>query len=259
MSIVKKLYLSRKTIIEMLKDRHYSCEKQSINIMPFSQFNDLYEKKNIEKNGEIFDNNSGLLDIYSNYIGPDDKLQSKTIVKYVTLPYMVVDEDKNPEPYSPILGQSKKKAIEEIKNLIYITKKQYELNEKKDTIIFIICYGEKLEEEHLKLENKLYHIKIDIDIQIFHVNRLIFNISKHNLIPKHEKINVNEEEEKEFKTKFKIDTLEKLPHILNTDPMAKYLNLKCGDVCKITRPSKNAGEHVCYRYCEQDDNYFIDK
>lgn len=237
MSIVKKLYLSRKTIIEMLKDRYFLCENQAINIMPFSQFNDLYESSS-----DIFNNYSGILDIYSSYIGKEHKLQNtKTIVKFV----MSIDNKNSREP---IVG-SAKKAINEINNiLIPMTNKQYDLK-KNDTIILIICYGENLHEAHLQIENYLDNI------QIFHLNRLIFNISKHNLIPKHIKMNINEVNE--LKKKFMLDTVEKLPHILNTDPMAKYLNLKCGDVCKIIRPSKNAGEHICYRYCEQNEEFLV--
>jgi len=240
MSIAKKLYLSRKTIIEMLEDRHFLCENQSINIMPFSEFNELYESKNL-----FFNNYTGILDIYSTYCGVDPKIENaKTIVKFV----ISIDKKNSTESISNSTEQ--KQAINEINNiLIPTTYKQYDLKDKNDTIIFIICYGKNLHEVHLQLENDLNNI------QMFHLNRLIFNISKHKLIPKHEKISMYEANE--LKKKLKLDTLEKLPHILNTDPMAKHINLKCGDVCKITRPSKNAGEHICYRYCEQNDEFFL--
>ena len=71
-----------------------------------------------------------------------------------------------------------------------------------------------------------------------------FDITKHDIVPKHELLNDKEKEEV-LKT-FGI-VLRQLPRILDTDPMVKILNAKIGDVVKITRKSETAGEAVYYR------------
>ena len=231
-----ELYLARKTLIEMLTDREYGIEeKGDINMMPVSIFKTLEQ---------YFNNDSGILDIYSTYLGENSRLlDSKTIIKFV----YSINNNKQNFIKKPIQGSSKA-AINEIKRLISVANIQYDLK-KKDNIVFIICYGDKLHEDHIELDNN------NENIQIFHINNLIFNISKHNLVPKH--ILIDEIQEKMIVDKFKLNSLDQLPHIKYSDPMAKYINLKSGNVCKIIRASKNAGEHICYRYCENDDSEFF--
>ena len=40
-----------------------------------------------------------------------------------------------------------------------------------------------------------------------------------------------------------------IPHILESDPVAMFIGLRPGDVCKITRPSQSAGKIIVYRLC----------
>ena len=70
------------------------------------------------------------------------------------------------------------------------------------------------------------------------------DITKHNLVPKHEIL--NEKEKEELFKKFGI-TIKHLPRILESDPMVKILNGKMGDIVKITRKSRTALECAYYR------------
>ncbi|MEM1988507.1 MAG: DNA-directed RNA polymerase subunit H [Candidatus Woesearchaeota archaeon] len=67
---------------------------------------------------------------------------------------------------------------------------------------------------------------------------------KHVLVPKHEI--ATEEEVKKLYEEYNI-SFENLPKIYVHDPAIKHLNAKPGDVIKITRKSKIAGESIYYR------------
>lgn len=70
------------------------------------------------------------------------------------------------------------------------------------------------------------------------------NINKHYLVPKHVKI--SESEKKQLLEKYNINP-KSLPKILKEDPGIIALHLKSGEIVKIVRKSKTAGETVYYR------------
>ena len=70
------------------------------------------------------------------------------------------------------------------------------------------------------------------------------DITKHELVPKHTLLNDREKEE--LLKRYGI-VLRQLPRMLVTDPLAKLLNCKVGDVVKIIRQSETAGETEYYR------------
>ena len=94
----------------------------------------------------------------------------------------------------------------------------------------------QIAKELLNDEYKLY--------EIFSMKNLMFNITHHEIVPKH--ILLNQEEVdmilKQYQT-----TRAQLPKLLTTDPVAKYYGMKAGDVCKIIRQSPMTGESYYYR------------
>lgn len=66
----------------------------------------------------------------------------------------------------------------------------------------------------------------------------------HELIPEHTKLSENEV--KALLKKFNI-TIREIPKILINDPAIANLNVKEGDIIKISRKSRTAGEIVFYR------------
>lgn len=72
-----------------------------------------------------------------------------------------------------------------------------------------------------------------------------FNIFTHYLVPKHEIL--TPEEAREVLTKYRIKPY-RLPHIKRSDPAARAIGAKPGDIIKVTRKSPTAGSTIVYRY-----------
>lgn len=72
----------------------------------------------------------------------------------------------------------------------------------------------------------------------------MIEILDNELVPKHEILSKEEEEEllKKYNT-----TKKHLPKILATDPIVKLIGAKKGDIIRITRKSPIAGEYYYYR------------
>ena len=72
----------------------------------------------------------------------------------------------------------------------------------------------------------------------------MFKAQEHEMVPKHEVLTPKEKKEV-------LDTLgidkEKLPLVRETDPVAKEIAAKPGDVLRIVRKSQTAGQTVYYR------------
>ncbi|MCS7140243.1 MAG: DNA-directed RNA polymerase subunit H [Candidatus Nezhaarchaeota archaeon] len=71
-----------------------------------------------------------------------------------------------------------------------------------------------------------------------------FTILDHVLVPKH--ILLSKEEKKALVEQLKIKP-EQLPWIRASDPVAKLIGAKPGDIVKIVRKSPTAGETIAYR------------
>ena len=74
------------------------------------------------------------------------------------------------------------------------------------------------------------------------------DIQQHNLVPKHEVISESEKELLQQNSDFDINNL---PKIKINDPVVKEIasnkSVSVGDVLRITRNSKTAGEFITYR------------
>ncbi len=69
-------------------------------------------------------------------------------------------------------------------------------------------------------------------------------VLKHELVPKHTKM--SEKAANDLLKKYNIEK-EQLPKILATDPQAKELGVKVGDIIEIERKSYTAGKTKYYR------------
>lgn len=88
----------------------------------------------------------------------------------------------------------------------------------------------------------------NINLQTFVIKELLFNISKHSLVPKHEVVKDPVEISK-LVEHYNLKSKLQFPIILKTDPMAKYLNVQSGELVRVTRISPSSGESMLYRCC----------
>ena len=121
--------------------------------------------------------------------------------------------------------------------------------DKKLTIIFLVCDGTT---PSVKEAVRMLTKKFNVFIQIFPIRNLMYNVTKHSNVPKHIRIPMRDFESfglEDFLDSLHINSLTKLPKILESDPVAMFIGLQPGELCKIIRPSQSAGQHFVYRYC----------
>ena len=93
-------------------------------------------------------------------------------------------------------------------------------------------------------KQQLDELKKTLKIETFNINEMIFNITKHVLVPKHELI--SNKDKKDLLKIFKI-TEKKLPYIKIDDPVSRYYGASVGNVFKITRTSESTNSTTYYR------------
>lgn len=86
-----------------------------------------------------------------------------------------------------------------------------------------------------------------IFIVIHYIKRLQFNILNHVLVPKSKILSTTESED--IKTKYNLQSLDKLPEISRFDPHALAMCLRPKQVIEINRKSDTALEYKYYRIC----------
>ena len=126
----------------------------------------------------------------------------------------------------------------QIKDIIEGLKTEY-LEKETDKLILVI--KPKPNSTILKIiKEKEYRF-----VEIFWLNNVVFNLTKHILVPKH--IKMSEDEIKTIMEKHYIVSKSIFPVMNRDDPIARYLNLSSGDLCKIIRKSQTSGEYISYR------------
>jgi DNA-directed RNA polymerase I, II, and III subunit RPABC1 len=125
----------------------------------------------------------------------------------------------------------------------FIENKNYKKN------IIIILNNDNISVPVLSMFNKYDKIiqKLGGMLQYFQLKNIMFNPTKHELVPKHTKLNTAEVAE--IMKKYMIKSKLSMPIILHNDPIAKWLGLKQGDIVMINRYNENSGVSYYYRCC----------
>lgn len=139
------------------------------------------------------------------------------------------------------LGNKEKVAIKIVSQKITAINRSFGINE------FLIAYKNNHKIVVVKEISKKavqYIMNNFSDTEIFLEEELMINIIDNDIIPIHELL--TEEEQQTFLVDYNCKK-KNMPKILNTDPVARYYNMKPGNICRILRPSEKAGLCPTYR------------
>ena len=213
MAFLNKLTQSRKTILEMLELRNYNYEK------------------------------------YNNYSANELDIMLKNMDKKINYEHMPLDiecDNKKEDKKVLIKYILTRVRVANLKTLISELI-EYEKIKTNDDIIFIVKDKINNLESFYNLFNGFLKSN-NIFVQIFSIDNLIINITKHELVP--DMRIVSKDEEKDIKKKYNIENNSNIPIILTSDPSAMFYGIKSGDLVEITRTSESSGKYISYRYCE---------
>lgn len=90
-------------------------------------------------------------------------------------------------------------------------------------------------------------------VQLFNLRSLMFNVTAHEIVPAHEQVDVwrNSDEVDRIKRVYNVRNVSRaFPVIPVNDPVAKFIGLRRGQLCKITRVNQTSGTFVTYRWCK---------
>lgn len=168
-----------------------------------------------------------------------------------TITEMLHDRSLFDPHYIPISEACNKLVITEVEKYVELSCTSdfgiiFDLRKKIDSL-------DKSEFKHIILitkdainKEKMREVKDKKRIETFTLDELNFNISKHSLVPKH---TIVMKDKNTIMSEYKIKSLLLLPHILSTDPMARYVGAVKGDIIEITRNSISSGTHTIFRIC----------
>ena len=94
---------------------------------------------------------------------------------------------------------------------------------------------------------RITYIKYNIFVNIINMKKIMFNMLKHTMVPKHRIL--NDDEKSEIYKKYNIINDSEMPEISRFDPVAKIIGLRPGQLCEITRSSKTSITSYYYRLC----------
>jgi DNA-directed RNA polymerase I, II, and III subunit RPABC1 len=197
---------------------------------------DFQEKKNLYKVRQT------LIEMITDrgYNVPESEMISfeEFVVKYGNrnLDIYINDEFKNKKIYVYFHNDLKNFSKADLKNIMQKVSNQYE---DEDINLILILKDKENSAISKELTKEVYK-----NIEIFLRKNMMFNITKHEYVPKH--IILTKEEEDELLEKYNT-TKGKLPKISKSDPIAKYYGMKSDQICKIIRKSPEVGEYPYYR------------
>ena len=94
-------------------------------------------------------------------------------------------------------------------------------------------------------EKKIRQEKLSSFVSVFKSNRVLHNITKHTLVPKHSMC--TQQEVDALLKRIRVKSIHQLPYISFNDPVVRYYNFKANDVLKIERVNGHQELQIYYR------------
>ena len=159
--------------------------------------------------------------IFDTLINPNESNEERTLIKYI----------------------KHNLTAKNTKNLIDSLLKNYDFDN-----LVLIFFNEKSNEKKkvIRLQLETQFSSVNKNTRIFMADELLFDITKHILVPKHTKYT---EDYDILKKKLMIKHLDKLPFIGFNDPVARFIGLKENDIVKIER-NELSQNNISYRICK---------
>lgn len=222
----ENVYKSRSVVLDMLRLRN--CDVSSYEGQTRDELNILYQQHGAKGNSEV-----DTLDIIVPRNAPETDTPDSEDIQLksykVMIKYLISNKVRN---------QNIINCIEEIY--------EQEVLEKGDVLVIVtkdkVTYQGALEE----YINRIFY-KDGTFVQILWLNNLLFNISKHDLVPDYRIMTTKEKEE--LIGKLYLESEDKLPFVQVTDPVARFYGVRIGQVCEIVYNNETNGKNKFYRLC----------
>ena len=118
---------------------------------------------------------------------------------------------------------------------LYKKFEKYTVDSTGKKLNYIVVVDFEVDKDIQRVVNIL-NAKYDVFIQIFEKKTLYYDVTEHFLVPKHTRISKkNPEKIQKIYDDFFINNPSKLPKILVSDPVAKFIGLEIGDFVEIDR------------------------
>lgn len=231
MSLVNKIFKSRSVILDMLELRNYNVESYrnyTINEIDIMVRNTAIKPGSEPEALDLMLEKEGGSKVYLKYM-LNSKLRLQAITSVIRDIVPSFDTD-----------------MEDVYNFGEEMEDTGLLKDGDELILIIQdrMSNSEVIEEYLSR----FYQKTNIFIQVFWLDCLQVKIIEHEYVPEHRII--DEDEKNSLLITYNITSFNQLPIILVNDPVAKFIGMRKGDVCEISRPSETSGQYVAYRYCQ---------
>jgi len=172
-----------------------------------------------------------------------EKRKARILIKLRGYKLLKQEEVKNAISFTVKMPKEKKKAIiwcistEGSVGIAYINQLKKAMKEAEVERGIIVTSGRYTQAAKVNAKKK----GIELIPRIFPS----FNIFDHEFVPKHEIL--ESEEREKLLAKYRVKPYQ-FPRISASDPAAKAIGAKPGDMIRIIRESPTAGKYVAYRY-----------